>query len=167
MKAILVTDLSEESRQELEDLYRTSKVPRLRSRAQMILLSHKGYGSSEISNIVLLDIRSVQRWIKRYISEGIQGLYDAPRSGAPPKVTPQYIEQLLQTVRRRPRSLDMPFSMWTCDRLSDYMAEQTGIRIKRRAVNKYLNANGIVLSKPQHKISSPDPEYLVKKRRLK
>ncbi len=167
MKSILIKDLSEESRLDLEKLYHTSKKPRLRSRAQMILLSHKGYGSSEIATIVLLNKRSVQRWIQRYIAEGIKGLYDAPRSGAPPRVTAEYIEQLLQTVRRRPRCLDLPFSMWTCERLADYMTEQTGIRIQRRAVNKYLNKNGIVLSKPQHKISSPDPDYLVKKRRLR
>jgi len=167
MKAVTVNELSEESRLKLEELYRTSKVFRLRSRAQMVLLSHKGYKSSEIAEIVFLEQRSVQRWIKRYIAEGIEGLHDAPRSGAPPRVTKEYIDQLLQSVRQRPRSLDLPFSMWTCERLSDYMAEQTGIRIQRRAVNKYLNANGIVLSKPQHKISSPDPEYLLKKRRLK
>jgi transposase len=167
MKAITVKELSEESQLKLEELYRTSKVARLRSRAQMVLLSHKGYKSSEIAGIVLLEVRSVQRWIKRYLAEGIEGLQDAPRSGAPPRVTKEYIDQLLQSVRQRPRSLNLPFSMWTCERLSDYMAEQTGIRIQRRAVNKYLNANGIVLSRPQHKISSPDPEYLLKKRRLK
>ncbi len=167
MNAKLVTELSEGSKSELEDLFHKTKSPRMRSRAQIILLSHRGYVSSEIAEIVFINIRGVQRWINRYLSEGIQGLFDAPRSGAPPRVTPAYIELLLQKVRRRPRSMDLPYSLWTCERLADYMAEQTGIRIGRRAVNKYLNANGIVLSKPQHKISSPDPDYEVKKRRLK
>lgn len=167
MKAKLVTELSKASKADLEDLFQKTKSPRMRTRAQIILLSHQGYVASEIAQIVLMNVRSVQRWINRYLSEGIPGLYDAPRSGAPPRVTPAYIELLLQTVRRRPRSLDLPYSLWTCERLADYMAEQTGIRIERRTVNKHLNANEIVLSRPQHKISSPDPEYQVKKRRLK
>jgi hypothetical protein len=34
-------------------------------------------------------------------------------------------------------------------------------------VRQVLKKGEIVLSRPQHKITSPDPEYLVKKRRLK
>jgi hypothetical protein len=43
------------------------------------------------------------------------------------------------------------------------MAEQTGIRGSYETVRQVLKAGEIVLSRPQHKISSPDPEYLVKK----
>jgi transposase len=75
-------------------------------------------------------------------------------------------EQLLVTVRRRPR-LGQPYSIWTLQRLSDYMAQQTGIRASYETVRLVRKAGEIVLSRPQHKVSSPDPEYLVKKRRLK
>jgi hypothetical protein len=47
------------------------------------------------------------------------------------------------------------------------MAEETGIRVDQETVRLHLKAAGIVLSRPQHKVSSPDPEYEVKKRRLK
>ncbi len=47
------------------------------------------------------------------------------------------------------------------------MAEETGLRVCTETVRRVLQAGGIVLSRPQHKISSPDPEYQVKKRRLK
>jgi transposase len=57
----------------------------------------------------------------------------------------------------------MPFSLWTLARLADYMAEQTGLGISGETVRRYLEEAEIVLSRPQHKISSPDPEYLVKK----
>jgi transposase len=87
--------------------------------------------------------------------------------GAPGKVTNTYEEQLLCVVRRRPRSLGQPYSMWTLQRLADSMAEHTGIRVSDETVRQVLKAGEIVLSRPQHKISSPDPEYLVKKRRLK
>jgi len=52
-------------------------------------------------------------------------------------------------------------------RLGDYMAEKTGQRVSTETVRRVLKKADIVLSRPQHKISSPDPEYLVKKRRLK
>jgi transposase len=82
-------------------------------------------------------------------------------------VTAAYVEQLVGAVRRRPRSLGLPYSLWTLRRLADYLAEQTGIRVEYETVRLHLKAAGIVLSRPQHTITSPDPEYALKKRRLK
>jgi transposase len=101
------------------------------------------------------------------MAEGMEGLKDRPMPGSPKKVTKEYEEQLLQVVRRRPRSLEQPYSLWTLQRLADYMTEQTGIRVSDETVRQLLKAGEIVLSRPQHKVSSPDPEYLVKKRRSK
>lgn len=165
MKPLQITDLDEAARQELEKLYRKTKEARMRTRAQMILLSSQGLLASAISEIVFTSERTVQRWINRYQAEGVDGLYDAPRAGARSKVTVDYQELLLQAVRRRPRGLGLPFSLWTLQRLADYMAEQTGIRITPEAVRLHLKKQEIVLSRPQHKISSPDPDYEVKKRR--
>jgi hypothetical protein len=47
------------------------------------------------------------------------------------------------------------------------MAETTGIRLTYESVRVHLKATGIVLSRPQHTITSPDPEYALKKRRSK
>jgi transposase len=103
----------------------------------------------------------------RWMAEGIEGLKDRPMPGSPGKITKEYEEQVTTAVRRRPRSLEQPYSMWTLHRLADYMAEQTGIRVSHQTVRRVLAEAEIVLSRPQHKISSPDPDYLVKKRRLK
>ena len=88
------------------------------------------------------------------MAEGIEGLKDRPMPGAPPKVTKAYEEQLLSVVRRRPRSLGQPYSMWTLQRLADYMAEQTGIRVSDETVRQLLKAGEIVLSRPQDAVVS-------------
>src|SRR5215472_12208615 len=97
----------------------------------------------------------------RYLAEGIEGLKARPMPGAPPKITPASEEQLLAAVRRRPRSLGRPSSMWTLQRLADDLAEQTGIRVADETVRKLLKKGEMVLSRPQHKITIPEPEYLV------
>lgn len=150
----------------LDELYQTTKDVRLRQRAQLVLLSvEKNMVACEIGDIVRLDEQSVRRWLKRYMAEGIEGLRDQPRPGAASVVTDAYRTRMVSAVRQRPRSLDLPFSMWTCQRLADYVAEETGIRVSDETVRRHLADAGIVLSRPQHKISSPDPEYEVKKRR--
>ena len=123
--------------------------------------------AQEIGEIVRLSDQAVHKWLKRYGAEGVEGLKDMPRAGTPQKVTAIYLEQLEAAVRRRPRSLDLPFSLWTLQRLADYLAAETGIRVEAETVRIHLKQLGIVLSRPQHKVSSPDPEYAVKKRRLK
>jgi transposase len=168
MKAISLPPQSAEQLQALEAMYRTTKDVRLRTRAQMMLLAaEKGLTAPAIAAIVRDDEQTVRRWMKRYMAEGVEGLKDAPKSGNPGKVSAAYEERLLSAVRRRPRSLDLPFSQWTLQRLADYLAEVTGIRVDAETVRLHLVKHEIVLSRPQHKVSSPDPDYLVKKRRSK
>jgi transposase len=168
MKPIEVKPLTKEELAELDELYHRTKDVRVRTRVQIILLgAEEKKTAPNIAKIVRLDEQTVRRWIKRFNAEGINGLYDEPKSGAPKRVTDAYRERLLIVVRRRPRSLDQPFSLWTLQRLVDFMAEETGLRFSTETVRLILKANDIVISRPQHKISSPDPEYEVKKRRLK
>ena len=152
----------------LQELYDKTRDVRLRTRAQIILLSsEQNMTAPQISVIVRLNEQTVRRWMRRFNAEGINGLADKPRPGAPGKVTSEYCEQLLGVVRQRPRALNQDYSLWTLERLADYMTEETGIRVSVDTVRRRLKAGGIVLSRPQHTISSPDPEYKVKKRRLK
>ena len=168
MKAIRVPPLTDTQRDELDRLYRTTKMPRLRTRAQMVLLSaERELKVADIASVVRESDDTVARWLKRYRAEGLEGLKDAPRAGRPSEITEAYRSKLLAAVRRRPRSLDLPYSLWTLQRLIDYLAEETGQRISVETMRQLLKRNQIVLSRPQHKISSPDPEYEVKKRRLK
>src|SRR5215208_790736 len=168
MKPIRIPQLAPEQLTELEELYRTTRDARLRTRAQMVLLAaERRLTAAEIAEIVRASEETVRRWLKRYLAEGVEGLRDVPHPGAPRKVTEEYKERLLHAVRRRPRSLGLPFSLWTLRRLADYMAEQTGIRVEYETVRLHLKAAGIALSSPQHTITSPDPEYALKKRRSK
>ena len=167
-KPTRIRKIKQEEYEELEDLYHKTKDVRIRIRAQMILLAidHE-YVPQQIAEIVRKNDQTVRRWMKRFNAEGINGLYDQPRPGTPKKVTRAYRTELLEIVRRRPRTLGQPYSMWTLERLADYMAEETGLRVSTETVRRVLMSGGIVLRRPQHTISSPDPEYQVKKRRLK
>ena len=133
----------------------------------ILLAAEQGLKVPQIARIVRESEATVLRWLKRYRAEGIEGLQDAPRPGRPSPMTEAYQAELVAAVRRRPRSLGLPFSLWTLQRLVDYLAEQTGMRVSDATVRRALKRAGIVLSRPQHRISSPAPDYALKKRRLK
>ena len=77
---------------ELRNLYHTTKDVRIRTRSQMILLAFDGMSAPKIATIVDLDPVSVRTYMKRYRDEGIQGLYDRPRTGRPRTATPEYVD---------------------------------------------------------------------------
>lgn len=168
MERLQVPPLNDKQLSELEELYQKRKVPRYRTCAQMVLLSaEKSLKAEEIAQIVRESYITVLRWLKRYIAEGVAGLSDNPRAGCTSTVTEAYRTRLKEIVRRRPRSLGLEYSMWTLRRLADYLAEETGVRVSHETVRRELAKEEIVFSQPQHTISSPDPDYQVKKRRSK
>ncbi len=168
MQPLVLSALEPEQLSALDDLYRTTRDVRLRTRAQMVLpAAEQRLTAIAIAAIVRESEETVRRWLKRDQAEGIAGLHDRHRGGAPVKVTPANREQLLFAVRHRPRSLGLPFSLWTWQRLADYLAEQTGIRVQDETVRLHLKTADIVLSRPQHTSTSPDPESAVKQRRWK
>jgi len=168
MRALEVREMTPNDKQELEALYRKTKDVRIRTRAQMILLAvEQDLNAAQIGEIVRQNEQTVRRWIKRFNAEGVNGLSDAPRPGAPRTLSDEFRARLAAVVRQRPRSLGQPYSLWTLQRLADFMAEETGQRVAGETVRRILREHDIVLSRPQHTISSPDPEYKVKKRRLK
>jgi transposase len=163
---LVIPDLTAEEVEALGTLYRTTRDVRLRTRAQIVLLAgEQRLTAPAIARIVREDDQTVRAWLKRWAAEGIEGLQDRPMPARTGKTTPAYREQLLAAVRQRPRGLGEPYSLWTLQRLADYLAEQTGIRVSYETVRTLLKAGGVTLSRPQHTVSSPDPEYRVKKRR--
>ena len=72
--------------------------------------------AGESAEIVRGSEETVRRWLKRYLAEGVEGLRGASVRGAPRKVSADYKQRLLHAVRRRPRSLGLPFSLWTLRR---------------------------------------------------
>lgn len=95
MQAIRVREVSSDEFEQLEQLYHETKIVRVRTRAQMILLAiEQQLVAAQIASIVRKDEQTVRRWLKRFNQEGVEGLSDAPRSGARRQVTDSYQERL-------------------------------------------------------------------------
>src|SRR2546422_8548082 len=76
--------VSDTQRQELEQVSRRA-VGRVALRAQMVLLSARGYSVPRIAAIHDCGEDVVRTWLRRYAEGGVAGLEDEPRSGRPPK----------------------------------------------------------------------------------
>jgi transposase len=141
---------------------------RLRTRAQMVLLAEEHHLSvGAIAAIVRESEGTVRCWLKGSVAEGIEGLRRIVGGGAPVKVTQAYQDQWLQVVRRRPRSLGHPYSMWTDAAARGHAwPSKPGFGYKTKRCGCPSKPRRSCSSVPHHTISSPDPDSVVKKRRF-
>lgn len=159
-------NLKQEEIQELAQQYEETQDVRLKLRLQTVLLcGEQNMKAKEIAQIVRKSTRTVQRWLKSYQQGGIEALPDAPRSGAPVRISELYRKRAVELARQRPRSLGLDFSIWFLHSLADQLEVELGERYSIESVRLILKEAEITFSRPQHQVSSPDPAYELKKRR--
>ena len=88
-KAPLKVVVDREQRMVLEEIARTMTYAyRDVIRARTILLLADGVSQVEAARRVGLRRRIVRKWAERFVERGLLGLNDAPRSGRPPRFSP-------------------------------------------------------------------------------
>jgi transposase len=99
-----VEPLVEEDREVLSYLRDHGETPRIRRRALAVLLSDSGKSVNELADIFEVRRNTISSWLDCWESEGLQGLADAPRSGAPPKLTKSEIKKVVKLIKEHPHS---------------------------------------------------------------
>lgn len=133
-----VQPLTLDQRELLETTMRTDASFRARTRAHSLLLSAQGQTITDIAQTYQVHRVTVSSWITNWETLGVQGLYDQPRSGRPPKLTPDEQELAKQYLKEEPRSLKTVverIAQKTQKRLSisalKRLAKKAGLRWKR------------------------------------
>jgi transposase len=133
-------------------LRRRDLVPRVRERLEMVKAVALG---QELVQIEAWSGRSgptVRRWVGRFLRGGVAALADAPRGGRPRRADGAYLAALETAVETPPPVLELPFDVWTSDRLSAYLAETTGVRIAPGWLRALLARQRFVSGRPKHSL---------------
>jgi transposase len=99
-----VSDLSDDEIITLNETVKNHSAYRVRRCAHAVLLSSERFGIDDIAVACKADRDTVSSWLKAWETEGIRGLYDLPRSGAPPKLTEPDIEIIGEFIKEYPNS---------------------------------------------------------------
>ena len=100
-----VQPLTHEQRALLEKTMQEDTAFRARSRAHSLLLSAAGTPIQTIAKTYQVHRVTVSAWITKWERHGAQSLHDHPRSGRPPKLTPDEQELAQHYIKEHPRSL--------------------------------------------------------------
>lgn len=147
--ALRVRPLMDEERTEVRRRAQSRTEPaRVVERARIIWLMHQGHRVREVAQRLQVGADVVRQWVRRFNTEGLPGLADRPRSGRPETYTAEQVGQVLATALTNPRTLGLPFSAWTLDRLATYLHERPEaaggpLPISRSQINRVLTGEGL------------------------
>lgn len=132
----------------LRELYDQNDDPRVRQRAQVVLLAHDGYSTAEIATITRQSPMNVRRILHRFMAQGCAGLPDRPRPGRPARITPAIEAFLRATVVQSPHEFGLPRLGWTTQLLARLVKRQFRREVTDECIRQHLERIGGVCRRP-------------------
>ena len=173
---ILQVTLSEAQRRELQAALHTAPDARTYKRMKIVELSGRGYTVQALAELFDVHEQSVRSDLHAYATGGLAALPDAPRSGRPRKLPPEDSrggeashaawQRLLD---RRPSTLPelgTPSHVWTLGLLARYMHVVHQVEAAESTIDTALSRAGFRRGRTKLTVTSPDPEYAVKRQRI-
>lgn len=129
-------ELTDAERQALDELVRRHNTPQQSAlRARVVLAAAEGMNNGQVSRQLGVSLDMVRLWRRRWIElQAISledlpvadRLRDAPRPGAPPRITDEQVCQIIELACEAPERAGRPISQWTGREIAD--------EIKRRGI---------------------------------
>jgi transposase len=156
--------------QRVQDVYDQTEHPRVRRRAQTVLLAQAGYRTAEIASITRYSAMQVRRLLHRFADEGCASLDEGPRSGRPAQITPAVESYLREVVVQSPHEFGFARPGWTTQLLARLVRRQFKRTVSAECLRQHLAQIEIVCRRPtwtvKHKAEA-QPGYAQKKAGLR
>ena len=147
--------LAAQERSALENNVRAATTEqRLAFRSRIILLAADGMGTNAIAAQLQTAAATVSKWRVRFAQMGLEGLADAPRSGAPGKYTK---ETELRILAKLDEPLPRGETVWTARLLARELGD-----VSEDHVWRVFRRHGIHLQRRRSWCLSSDPEFAAK-----
>ena len=143
-------------RDQLERLANSRSLPAgLVRRAKIILMSASGKNDREIASQLETSRNTVGLWRRRFLAQGVSGLYDELRPGRPRPISDERVAQLVRkTLKTKPKAA----THWSICQIVD----ETGV--SKSTVHRIWQAFGLQPHRQKHFKLSSDPFFVEKVR---
>jgi transposase len=165
---MIYTQIDDEGFKHLEHELNSTKDAKWYRRLKIVHLSFQGETVPQLAKRFDVCEATVRDYIKRYNKGGLDGLKRNNSNGRTPKIQmtrSQWEELIHQSPCNFPK-LNTGSRNWTQKMLADYCKQYLGIQISQSAIGMLLKRLGIRWNRGKLKITSPDPEYTVKRERV-
>jgi len=121
-------------------------------RIAALLLVLRGWRSTAVAELFDLSRPTAVAWIRDANARGLEAVQDRPRSGRPPRITPEAAKRLEEALGKDPRDFGLHRSRWDGVTVVEYLKKVWGISIKARQARNWLQRLGFVLKKPGYRL---------------
>ncbi len=168
MQPIFARKLFRTEKIELKKLLKSTDA-RLYKRARAVWLSAiQHLKAPKIAEIVDLHLNKVRKYIGRFNQKGIIGLYQKTSSGRPPEIEAAQRKKIIRLLKTKPAVLGLSISSWSLRELAVIAKrEQIVNNVSPMHLWRIIKEEGYSYKRSKRWITSPDPEYEVKKTLLR
>ncbi len=93
---------------------------------------------AEITDFIGCSYRSVAKARCHGDPDNLESLKDQRKKGSKRKVTPQYIDLLMEVIEQEPSEYSYELGRWTAARLATHLEQETGIKLSGEQVRRIL-----------------------------
>lgn len=129
-----VGKLTPEELETLESASKNHPSARVRERAVIIILSHKGYQIQTVADICRITRQTVSAVIDGWERSGLRGLYDSPRPGRPRILSPEDEEFIYKMIKEEPRSVN---------KITAAVEDHLGKKVSRSSVKRVIRKKNV------------------------
>lgn len=117
-------------------------LPEYRRRLEIMLLADIGKSQTQICQTLGCSQEMARYWIA-VAQSGMAHKWQEKPIGRPKTVNDEYLQKLKELVSRNPREYGYAFKSWTAQWLSKHLANEMGIEISDRHINRLLKQMGL------------------------
>lgn len=145
--------LSSMQKKRLQKALQEGNCSHFRERVLMLLLLNDGKTYSEISAFIGCSYRTVAYWCVHGDPDQLDSLRDRREHGNFRKATDEYIQLLIEVSKKSPHQFGYESENWSGERLANYLAEKTGIKLSGTQVRRILKQKKINLPRGRLQVS--------------
>ena len=123
-----------------------------------LLLITGGQSCQQVAELFGEDRRTVQRWVKTFEQQGLDGLRDSERPGRPRSLTPQQWKSLESDLRKSPDEFGLMGYLWDGKLLSEHLHRRYDVKLGVRQCQRLFKQMGFRFRKPRPQVAQSDPE---------
>lgn len=126
-------------RQEIE----RSDESRYDHRLHGVLPVANGYRCGEVADWFGEDLRTIQRWVRRFETRGFEGLRDGERPGRPRMLDAKQWTRLARDLRKSPRAFGPVQNLWDGKVLAEHLHRHYGVTLGVRQCQRLFKQMGV------------------------
>jgi len=122
-----------------------------------LLLVTGGQSCRQVADLFGEDRRTVQRWVRRFETDGLQGLREGKRPGRPTPLDAEQWAALGCDLRRDPEEWGLAGPLWDGKLLSEHLRRRYGVTLGVRQCQRLFGQMGFRWRLPRPQVAQSDP----------